>query len=104
MEEKPFLRDVVKLNMREVPMCVCVRACVSFCERVFVCVYMCVLAKSLWKGLNLLLRYLISTHSNQSCPQEHSPELIREEGEVEMRGEKERPNMGERGKEGMEEI
>ena len=78
--------------------------CVCVFARMFLRVCVCVLAKSLWKGLNLLLTYLISTHSNQACPQEHSPELISERGEVEMHGEKERPNMGERGKEATEEI
>lgn len=53
-----------------------------------VSVYLCILAKSLWKGLNLFLTYLISAHSNQSFPQEHSPELIREEGEAEMHDER----------------
>lgn len=41
--------------------------------------------------------YLISSHSNQSCPQEHSPELIREEGET--HGQRKQPEMGERGTE-----
>lgn len=67
------------------------------------CVYLCVLAKSLWKGLNLLLTYLISTHSNQSCPQEHSSELIREEGEVKMHGRRKHPNIRTKGKEMMKE-
>ena len=62
--------------------CVCVRVCVCMCVcvRVCVCVCVCVLAKSLWKGRSLLLTYPISTHSNQPCPQEHSPELIRKRG------------------------
>lgn len=66
---------------------------------VTLCVCICVLGKSLWKGLNLFLMYLISSHSNQCDPQEHSPELIREEGEVQMHGQRKQPKMGERGTE-----